>query len=360
MALALLLAGGCTRAPRPAEPAGDTVVEISDLTSDAEQWADSVLGHMSLERKAAQLFMPAVYSSSDYWTLRQVAEYARIGVGGLVLLKGDTLGVKSIADTIGKSAVPPFVSIDAEWGLAMRLEGTKRYSANGELPDSVSEEWMFDYGAEVGADARRLGINMVLGPVADVNVPGGFIGRRSFGGDEERVARLAVAYGRGLQSEGVIGVAKHFPGHGSVTSDSHRSKGVITRSLAEIDSIDLHPFRAWVDGGLPAVMVGHLAVPSIDPESLPAAVSPTVIGDLLRGDLGFGGLVLTDAMSMGGAERAGADRAVEAGADLILAPVDTEAEIAGVVAAVKEGRLAQSKLDAAVRRILVYKYLYAR
>ena len=183
------------------------------------------------------------------------------------------------------------------------------------------------------------------------------MGNRSFGSDPERGADLGVAYARGLEDGGVISVAKHFPGLGSVSTDSHKRKGVINRSLQSLDSIDLKPFRRWVELRLTGVMVGHLAVPSIDSRMLPAAVSRTVITDLLREDLGFGGLVLTDALNMGGAEGYGSELAVAAGADIIVAPAETESEIDRVVQAVADGSLPEKELNRRVKNILFHKYL---
>ena len=171
------------------------------------------------------------------------------------------------------------------------------------------------------------------------------------------MADLALAYARGLEDGDVVSVAKHFPGHGSVSADSHKGKGVIERSLNEMDSIDLYPFRKWIEQRLSGIMVGHLAVPSIDSEMRPAAMSRTVITDLLRDDLGFSGLVLTDAINMKGAEGLGSVEAIKAGADIIVAPTSTRREIEDVVAAVGSGEIAEETIDAHVRRILFYKYL---
>lgn len=331
---------------------------VPDLTAVAWQWADSVTASMDLERKVAQLFMPAVYSSSDLWTLRQVAEYGRMGMGGIILLKGDSRGAAALADTLQKiSGVPPFVAVDAEWGLAMRLVDAPAFPANRNIGPEADDRIMFDYGRELAAECRRLGINMVLGPVLDVDGGAGFMGKRSFGGDPRRVAELGIAYARGLEAGNVISVAKHFPGHGAVSTDSHKGKGVLARSLHEMDSLDLYPFRRWVEQRLTGVMVGHLAVPSIDSRMLPAAVSPAVINGLLRGELGFEGLVLTDALSMKGAEGSGSDRALVAGADIIVAPDDTEKGIREITDAVRSGAVRESRLDASVSRILFHKYL---
>lgn len=322
----------------------------ADVTDSILTVVDSIIDKLPRERKAAQMVMPAIYSSSDYFTLKKIKEYARNGVGGIILLKGDSRSVRTICDTFRYySDLPVFVAIDAEWGLGMRLEDARKFPMNSELASGITEEELFDYGEEIARECRELGINMVLGPVADV-ASKGIMSRRSFGSDPRRVADLSVAYSRGLESGGVISVAKHFPGHGAVTGDSHTGRQTIERSLHNLDSVSLYPFRRYIEQQLSAIMVGHLAVPSIDPIDRPAAVSPVVINDLLREDLGFSGLVLTDAMNMGGAAGFGPAKAVEAGADIVLVPLDTRK-------AIEEIASDSFTLDSSLRRILFYKYL---
>lgn len=354
--MALLLAGCARPAEKSAVPKPEP--EISDLTADADAWADSVMRTLTLRQKISQLFLPAVFASDDYWTSRQVGEYADSCIGGIVLLKGDSIGAAALADTLQKRCpVPAFVAIDAEWGLAMRLADAPEFPANAKISKGADDQLMYDYGRELARECRLLGINMVLGPVVDVDGEGGFMSRRSLGNDPERVADLALAYARGLEDGDVISVAKHFPGHGSVKTDSHKRKGVISRSLMEMDSIDLYPFRKWVEQRLTGVMVGHLAVPAIDSGMLPAAVSKTVITDLLRGDLGFSGLIITDAINMAGAEGYGSDDAFAAGADMVVAPLKTRREVDRVEMAVKSGKLTESEIDGKVKRVLFHKYL---
>lgn len=362
-ALLLLLSGGC--GGKGANAISDSIADKSyvedwkqDFSAHAYAMADSILATLTLEEKAAQMMMPALFSSDDIYTLKAVGDYGRKGIGGLVLLKGISTSAKLISDSLARaSAVMPFISIDAEWGLGMRLSDEPSYPLNSDIGKDATERDMFVYGAAVARQCRRIGINMVLGPVVDVAGRDSFMGRRSYGDDPVRVSDLAVAYARGLESEGVMSVAKHFPGHGSAKGDSHKFTPVIERSLHQMDSVDLYPFKKYIESGLSAVMVGHLAVPAIDPDMRPAAVSYTVISELLQRELGFKGLVLTDALTMGGAEGAGADKALEAGADIILAPEKTDREIKRIVKAVEEGRISEERLNASVMKILFYKSL---
>ena len=322
--------------------------------------ADSAVRALTPEQRAGMLLMPAMFTRHDTPTLRQLRHYALdIHAGGIVLLRGDTLSARIIADTLRSlGRADMILSIDAEWGLGMRLEDAPSYPVNGELSTYASEKLMRSYGSRVAQQCRRLGITMVLGPVVDV-VPEGrqsIMSRRSFGADPARVARLASAYALALEEGGVISVAKHFPGHGSVPEDSHRTLPVLHKSLHLMMSQDLLPFRIYVEGGMSGIMVGHIAVPAVDPDIQPAAVSAAVITDLLRNDMKFQGLILTDALNMGGAEGAPAWKAVAAGADLVLAPSDTDAARRDILAAIERGDLTQAEVDGHCRRIFYYIY----
>lgn len=332
---------------------------VHDLTEGLFHRADSIASVLGDTLLAAQLLMPAIYSEDDAYTLQAVRRYARMGVGGLILLKGTSKAVRAIADTMRRySPVTPFLAIDAEWGLGMRLTDEPRNASSAEIGATATEQQMFDYGESLARECRRLGINMILGPVADVNDSLGIMGSRCYSSDPRRVADLAVAYAHGLESGGVASVAKHFPGHGSAKGDSHRMKPVIERSLHALDSIDLYPFRRYISHDLPAIMVGHLAVPSIDPDMLPAAVSPVVITDLLRGDLGFKGLVMTDALNMLGAKGYSSADAVAAGADMVLAPPDTREALTQILDGVAAGTIPRSSLRKHARTVIFTKLLH--
>lgn len=334
-------------------------VIVADVTAKTIMLADSVLEGMTLRQRVGQCFAPSIITSDDSVTMGQLKEYiSDLNVGGVVLLKGNLNSAAAMSSQCALAEIPLFCAIDAEWGLGMRLSDAPDFPRNGRLGPRADEEMLYDYGREVARECRRVGINMVLGPVIDVvENPVGIIGSRSFGKDPVRVADLGVAYARGLESGGIISVAKHFPGHGSMTTDSHRELPVIYRSLHQLDSIDLYPFRSYVDAGLSGVMVGYLAVPAIDPERRPAAVSEVVIKDLLREELGFQGLVLTDALNMGGARGYDAAAALTAGADMVISPADTRGEIEGVVRKIESGEMDSGIIDDRCRRILFYKML---
>lgn len=367
LAVVMTILAACGPSDRSSSDSAGATVEntcenrpaVNDMTAHALSMADSVLAGMSLEERVGQCFMPAIYANADPATVTALRRYVSdLHVGGVVLLKGDLGSAALMSGIGGEASVPLFMAIDAEWGLGMRLEDAPRFPRNGNIGPRADEELLYDYGREVARECRRVGINMVLGPVVDVaENPDGVIGKRSFGSDPVRVADLGVAYGKGVESGAVISVAKHFPGHGSPADDSHRTLPVIRRTAEQLDSIDLYPFRRYIDEGLSGVMVGHLSLPAIDPEGLPAAVSPAVMGDLLRGKLGFKGLVLTDALNMGGVSGYHASDALAAGADIVVGPSDTAGEIAMILKLIHRGDLDVSVIDSRCRRILFYKFL---
>lgn len=358
---ALLCSTGCVGNRQPGGNAAQGEGKpVADMTAEARAWADSVLGSMTLEERIGQTLFPALYSVDDRPTMRAVATFAAdLHAGGLVLLKGDRKGAQAVSRRMRDlSTTVPFIAIDAEWGLGMRLSDMPVYPENGQIGDRADPGRLYDYGAEMARQCRETGISMVLGPVADVALPGSPIGLRSFGGDARRVAALVAAYARGLEDGNVLSVAKHFPGHGSPGMDSHKGLPVVTRTREEIDSLDLPPFRAYVESGMSGIMAGHLAVPALDASLTPASFSRPILTTLLRDEMGFGGLVLTDAINMRGAGGHTAADALAAGADIILAPPSTIRSAGEIKKALEEGRLSMARLNDAVSRILFFKYLF--
>ncbi len=343
----------------------DSIQSEHDISSEARQWADSIIARMTIEEMAGQLVMPAVYSTDTPEAMHLLKKHAADShVGCAVLLKGSVEAARMIADTLRQMLpAPPFIAIDAEWGLAMRLDGTPEFPRNGKITANADEEALFDYGAELARECRELGINMVLGPVLDV-LPAGIrrsgIGSRSFGRDAERAAKLGVAYAKGIESGGVISVAKHFPGHGSADADSHKRLPAVEKTREELAATDLRPFKEYVGNGLSAIMMGHLYVPALDEEEVPVTVSEKILKGMVREEMGFQGLIVTDAMNMAGAEGKTAADAIIAGADIVIAPANTEEEVMTLAAAVRNGHLPISQLKDRVGRVLFYKYMVAR
>lgn len=366
-----LLCGSCVGRGSDARRVADSVAiadslasirSASDLTGAAEAYADSVLSRLTPEERVGMLFMPAAYGRGDRATLSQILDYAvNLHVGGIVLLRGDLHGVAAIADTLGRLPGPGiFMAVDAENGLKMRFSDAPEFPWNRDLGHISDDQLLYEFGRELARECRAVGINMVLGPVMDI-VPGegshGLMRKRSLGSDPRRVADLAIAYARGVEEGNVISVAKHFPGHGSASADSHRALGEIRASREVIDSVDLYPFRRYAAEGLSGVMVGHLSVSALDSVRRPAVVSPVIMQDVLRRRLGFDGLVITDALNMEGAMGVRGWQAIAAGADIVIAPSDTRGEIRSMLEALADGRLDSVTVADRCRRILFYKYL---
>lgn len=335
----------------------------SDYTAEALAWADSVTALMDTAALIGQLVMPASYATADPATIRQVIDYAtQYKAGGIVWLRGDTASMHLLADTLLNTPhIPLFMAIDAEWGLSMRLTGAQGYPRNPHLANTP-DDTLYDYGRQIGTDARRLGLNMVLGPVLDVATsPQSAMSARSYGASPRSVADKGCALARGLADAGVIPVAKHFPGLGGTQADSHHTLPQVHGARSVIDSTALAPFRQYVNLSIGAVMIGHVHIPALDSIHRPATLSPAVITTLLRGEMHHSGLVLTDAMNMDALDSDGNSddtsvRALLAGADLLLVPPDTHATISRLKAAVADGTLPLATLREKVRRILFYKY----
>lgn len=333
---------------------------VNDVTKTTEYLADSILTTLTLEERVGQCLMPSINSSSDASTLNKLKKWIEdYHIGGVVLLKGDISSAKQLAQYGAKVKIPLFVAVDAEWGLGMRLKDAKIFPKNGQISKDEEESSLFDYGREVAQESQEIGINMVLGPVLDIAyISRGVIGYRSFGDDPELVADFGVAYAKGIESGGVISVAKHFPGHGSSYNDSHKEVAVVSRDLTTMDSIDLKPFREYINSGLTGIMAGHIQVQSLDPSGRIASVSPDILTSLLREEMGFEGLIITDAFNMGGAKGFSATDALKAGADIILSPDNLEKEYKDIMDNIRNGDLDIAIINERCRKVLITKALF--
>ena len=286
------------------------------------------------------------------------------GVGGVILLGASAAELRLRTGQLQAWAGhgPLLLCADVEEGVGQRFEGASWLVpplAVGRLharDPQAAVEAAERYGRCTGREARAVGLNWVLGPVCDVNnnPANPVINVRAWGEDPATAGSLAAAFCRGLQAEGVLGCAKHFPGHGDTAADSHLELPLLPHDRARLEAIELPPFRSAIEAGVAAVMTAHLLLPALDPDR-PATLSPAVLTELLRGELGFSGLVVTDALVMEaitgrwGAGEA-AVLAVEAGADLVLMPADADQAIDAIVAAVEAGRLGLERIEAARER----------
>lgn len=359
-ALLAILTAGCSQADASPQLAATNSGTYNEKA--ATQWADSVMKTLTLEEKVAQLFVPRIDAFNNAEGREQLKRMVRHGIGGFLLGKGTVEGYASLINYAQEQAkVPLLVTLDGEWGLNMRISNAPQFPYNMTLGAITNTSLLYDYGREVGRECRATGINVDFAPVLDVNSnpQNPVIGHRSFGEDAERVAQLGVAYSRGLESEGVMSVAKHFPGHGDTDSDSHKTLPKVGHSLTTLEDIDLLPFRSYINSGLNGIMVGHLNVPALDASGIPASLSKKIVTGLLKESMNFKGLVFTDALAMKGAVSGNKNNcvaALEAGADVILAPAHTVNDIAAVVKAVKDEKIDRKIIDERCRKLLIYKY----
>jgi beta-N-acetylhexosaminidase len=315
------------------------------------------------------------YSNWDDPTFAQARGWvAGDGVGGITMSLGSPIEVAEKINALQRIApVPLLVASDLEPGLGRLVGGVHVPSllrggsatlltTNMAIGAAGREEDAFEAGRITGREARAIGIMMAFSPTSDVNnnPANPVINTRSFGEDPRAVAMLTAAFVRGLQSEGVVATAKHFPGHGDTDTDSHLALPVVTSNRARLDSVELRPFKAAIDAGVGAIMTAHIALPALGQPSTPATLVPEVIGGLLRDSLGFGGMIVTDALSMEGVGVGygvgeSAVLAVKAGADVLLKPSDISAAIRAVVAAVESGGIPADRIAASARRTLEMK-----
>lgn len=366
----------------------------SQPSRDALKWADKQLRRMSIDEKIGQLISIGVNASffnQDSEAFLTLKRHVRENhIGGIILFRGPVYESVILMNRMQELArYPLLISADLEAGSGMRFEDTINFPWNMAVAATGNPEYARRQGEVTAREARAMGVHQIYAPVVDVNnnAANPVINVRSYGEDPADVARFAAAFTEGAQKGGVIATAKHFPGHGDTAIDSHRGLPEINVNRERLNSIELVPFRAAIDAGVGSIMVAHVGLPQIDPTSVtplpkdkktlpvdtdedgeiiaesvavPATVSP-VIGNLLRNDLKFRGLVVTDAMSMSGLtiyfnQDEAAVRALEAGADMLLKPADIDAAVRGVRDAVGRGRITETRIEQSARKLLAAKY----
>jgi len=371
LAVAAALALGCRSGegpPRERARGGGAADWIpSELDPPARRWVEAKLASLGLEEKAAQMVMIRAYglplspASAEYGDL--VAAVEELRVGGLVLFRSELDTVPLLLDDLQRRAsLPLLVSADLERSLAFRFEsGTVPLPSAMAIGATRSLDAARFAGELTAREARAVGIHWILGPVADVNnnPENPVINVRSFGEDPELVGALVRAYIEGAHAGGALATAKHFPGHGDTAVDSHLELPRIEGDRLRLERVELAPFRQAIAAGVDSVMLGHLEVPAVDPSGRPATLSPPITTGLLRDELGFRGLVVTDALEMKGVGgvwigQAAVD-AVLAGADVLMLPADPRVAIQSVARAVREGILTEARLDVSVAKILAAK-----
>ena len=358
------------------------------------QWADKELKQMSLDEKIGQLIavgINATFLNQDSEAFKALRhQIVDNHVGGIVLFRGPVYESVVIVNRMQELAkYPLLISADLEAGAGMRFDDTVNFPWNMAIAATGNPDYARRSGEITGREARAMGIQQIYAPVSDINnnAANPVINVRSYGEEPHEVARYVSAFVEGAQHAGVIATAKHFPGHGDTATDSHRGLPEIDVTRDRLNSVELVPFRAAVDAGVGAVMTGHIGLPLIDSTeisplpkdvklkptdttedgeivsvkgTMPTTLSPVMNG-ILRNDLHFDGLIVTDAMSMSGltlyfTQEEASVRALEAGADLLLKPADPDASLRGVREAVKKGRLTEQRIEQSTRKVLAAKY----
>jgi beta-N-acetylhexosaminidase len=375
--LAAMLALAAPFAQSPAPP---------PLDREAQRWVDATLRKLTLDEMVGQVLMPrfaGVYTSTDsdiYDQLTSLIHHAHIGgvigFGGEeavppVLLNptygsitlGQPLALASMLNRLQAVApIPLLTAADFEWGVGMRMAGATNFPRAMAFGAAGDEALAVEAGRVTALEGRALGVHVNFAPVADVNnnPRNPVINIRSYGEDPARVGAMTSAFARGLQRGGMIATLKHFPGHGDTGVDSHLGLPIVAHERPRLDQIELAPFRAGIAAGAEAVMVAHVEMPTLDKTSGPATFSPQVVTGLLREQLGFHGLIVSDAMNMNAVTMLGtagenAVKAFKAGIDVILDSRDTMDAFRGLKAAVESGAISRDRLEASVRRILTAK-----
>jgi beta-glucosidase-like glycosyl hydrolase len=310
--------------------------------------------------------MVAAYSNRDLKHVKEIKDLiVNYNIGGLIWMQGGPLRQGQLANYYQSIAKTPLLySIDAEWGLAMRLDSTVRYPKQMTLGAIQNDSLIYRMGRQIARECKRLGVHVNFAPVADVNNNplNPVIGLRSFGENKYKVAQKAYMYMQGMQEEFVMANGKHFPGHGDTDGDSHLSLPQINHSVARLDSLELFPFQYLFDRGLASVMVAHLNVPNLDTaKNIPSTLSPKIVNELLKKKMAYNGLVFTDALNMKGVSAAYEPgivdvKALLAGNDVLLFSGDVPKAIAEIQKAITEGKITQQEIDERCRKIIQAKY----
>lgn len=344
-------------------------IKKESVNTDAEShWVDSVYNSLNEEERIGQLFMVAAYSGGENANQAKIESLvAKHQIGGIIFMQGTPEAQVRLTNKYQQMAQAPLlIGMDAEWGLGMRLTGVKNFPRQMMLGATRDEALMEEVGKAIAAQCKRVGVQVDFAPDIDVNnnPRNPVINFRSFGDNKEWVAKMGVAYTKGLQGNGVMACAKHFPGHGDVATDSHLDLPVIKKTKEQLQETELYPFRKLSEAGVGSMMIAHLSVPSLDnTPNLPTTLSHKVVTDLLKDEIGFKGLIFTDALNMKGVTKYFPNgetdlRAFLAGNDVLLFSQDVPLAISKIKAAIASGQASEKQLEQSVKKILAAKYQY--
>lgn len=343
-------------------------ININAQTRAEKKWVKHQFKSLSLDEKIAQLMVLRAHSNWDARKVDSLAELIKqYNIGGLCFFQGGPIRQAIQTNNYQRIAKTPLlITIDAEWGIGMRLDSVEMFPRQLSLGAMPNKQLVYQMGAAIAAQCKRLGIQVNYAPDVDINnnPANPVINDRSFGQNKKTVIDYGIAYMKGLQDNGVMATAKHFPGHGDVSVDSHNDIPVVNKSRAALDSMELAPFKALIDAGIQSVMVAHLSVPAIDnAEKRPTSLSTKAVNGLLKTELGFKGISVTDALDMKAIsnyypEGEANVQAILAGNDMLCLPGDIGQSIQRVKDAIAEGRLTLKDINTRVIKVLSAKYKY--
>ena len=305
------------------------------------------ISHLTLEEKIAQMVMVRIrgdYYSSEHWYRKKLQKYLSVdGIGGVISFGGSIHGSYYNIQQFQKWAkYPLLVAADYERGLGQWMGGGTLFPSNMAMAATGDSSLAYDQGRITAVEARALGVHITFSPVMDINnnPDNPIINFRSYSDNAETVSKFGTEFIRGVQDNGLVACAKHFPGHGNTSTDSHSSLPTIVGRKTELMNLELKPFKAAINADVEMMMAGHIALPGLDESGIPASHSYAISTELLRNELGFDGIIVTDGMEMGGLTKSAwagesAVRAIEAGADILLLPMDVEQTLKSVLSAVK-------------------------
>src|SRR5690606_12605035 len=329
-------------------------------------WVDSVFNSLSFEERLGQLFMVAAYSNKGNAHKDEISKLVQEhNIGGLIFFQGGPVRQAHFTNHFQSIAKTPlFIAMDAEWGVSMRLDSVLHFPKQMTLGAIQDTRLIYEMGREIAGQFKALGMHINFAPVVDVNSnpQNPVIGYRAFGEEKMLVAKNSLAYMKGLQDNGVMANAKHFPGHGDTDLDSHYTTPVINNSRQQIMDIDLYPYRKLIENGLMSVMVAHLHVPSLgSAPNKPTTLSKSVVNDLLKEEMNFKGLIFTDALNMKGVSNLYKPGEVDllallAGNDILLYAEDVPKSKALILEAVAQGKISREEIDKRVKKILKAKF----
>ncbi len=332
----------------------------------AEHWVDKTYKRLSQDEKLGQLFIVALYTNrgeSEIDKVRNIVSNDKIG--GLILMQDDAAReIKLVNEFQQKSKVPLMIGMDAEWGVFQRIPTAHKYPWAMTLGAIQDKSLIEQMAAKIAEDCHRMGINWDFAPVVDVNTnPNNpIIGNRSFGSEVSNVVSSALSYSNGLQNNNILAAIKHFPGHGDTNTDSHLDLPVVSHNLERLNSVEIAPFKALMDKGIGGVMVAHLYVPALESgKGIPASVSKNIITGLLKDQLGYKGLIITDALNMGAVANKYKPgeldaMAFKAGNDIMLFSQGVAEGKKLIQKAIDNGEIPQARVEESVKKILLTKY----